>query len=148
MEKEITNDSMIEEKKIEEKETKETSEEQVRTATKSPEPDREAMTDRYISLKSEGIEFDKEAWILAHIKPEDIMEYLRMEDKKNEMVLKLKKEREERIFKILEMIVVLFSIICIVFFLKDNPTVLVNILYIIGIIAVLWILKRKDGSSE
>ena len=35
----------------------------------------------------------------------------------------------------------LAAIVIVVFLLRDNPTVLVNILYIVGIIIVLWILK-------
>ncbi len=52
--------------------------------------------------------------------------------------------RERRIFSGFQLTVSLAAIVAIVGFLKDDPTVLVNILYIIGIITVLWILRRKD----
>ena len=83
-------------------------------------------------------EFSREEWILTHIGDENLMEYLRMEQKKEEDVRKAKETRQKRILSAFQLIVVMFL-------LRDNPTVMVNILYIIAIIAALWIWKNPKS---
>lgn len=87
----------------------------------------------------------REEQILSRIKDEDLMKYLEMEHERLEMLQSIKESREKRIFTMLQLLISLAAIVIVVFLLKDNPTVLVNILYIVGIIIVLWILK---GSHE
>ena len=58
-----------------------------------------------------------------------------------EMMQSIKETREKRSFTMLQLLISLAAIVIVVFLLRDNPTVLVNILYIVGIIIVLWILK-------
>ena len=87
----------------------------------------------------------REEQILSRIKDEDLMKYLEMEHERLEMLQGIKESREKRIFTMLQLLISLAAIVIVVFLLKDNPTVLVNILYIVGIIIVLWILK---GSHE
>ena len=69
------------------------------------------------------------------------MKYLEMEHERLEMMQSIKEAREKRSFTILQLLISLAAIVIVVFLLRDNPTVLVNILYIVGIIIVLWILK-------
>lgn len=70
------------------------------------------------------------------------MEYLRMEQKKEEDVRKAKEARQKRFLSAFQLTVSLAAVIIVMFLLRENPTVMVNILYIIAIIAALWIWKN------
>ena len=87
-------------------------------------------------------EFSREEWILTHIGDENLMEYLRMEQKKEEDVRKAKEVRQKRILSAFQLTISLAAVIVVMFLLRENPTVMVNILYIIAIIAALWIWKN------
>ena len=89
--------------------------------------------------------FSREEWILTHIGDENLMEYLRMEQKKEEDVRKEKEARQKRILSAFQLTVSLAAVIAVMFLLRDNPTVMVNILYIIAIIAALWIWKNPKS---
>ena len=89
--------------------------------------------------------FSREEWILTHIGDENLMEYLRMEQKKEEDVRKAKEARQKRILSAFQLTVSLAAVIAVMFLLRDNPTVMVNILYIIAIIAALWIWKNPKS---
>lgn len=93
-----------------------------------PEPKRSFIRSRKKAAAS------REEQILSRIKDEDLMKYL-------EMMQSIKEAREKRVFTMLQLLISLAAIVIVVFLLRDNPTVLVNILYIVGIIIVLWILK-------
>lgn len=88
--------------------------------------------------------FTREDWILSRIPAEDLMEYLTMEQKKNEMLQKAKEVKEKRIFTTLQIALSMAAIVGVVALLRDNPTVLVNILYITGIVIALWIWRGKQ----
>ena len=87
-------------------------------------------------------EFSREQWILTHIGDENLMEYLRMEQKKEEDVRKAKDARQKRVLSAFQLTISLAAVIAVMFLLRENPTVMVNILYIIAIIAALWIWKN------
>ena len=87
-------------------------------------------------------EFSREQWILTHIGNENIMEYLRMEQKKEDEIRKTKEAKQKRLLSAFLLTVSLAAVIVVMFLLRDNPTVMVNILYIIAIIAGLWIWKN------
>lgn len=87
-------------------------------------------------------EFSREQWILTHIGNENIMEYLRMEQKKEDEIRKAKESKQKRLLSAFQLTVSLAAVIVVMFLLRDNPTVMVNILYIIAIIAGLWIWKN------
>ena len=89
--------------------------------------------------------FSREEWILTHIGDENLMEYLRMEQKKEEDVRKAKETRQKRILSAFQLTVSLAAVIVVMFLLRDNPTVMVNILYIIAIIAALWSWKNPKS---
>ena len=75
----------------------------------------------------------------------DRLKYLAMEQEKEEHRREAKEVRERRIFSGFQLTISLAAIVAVVGFLKDNPTVLVNILYIVGILIALWILRQpKD----
>lgn len=87
-------------------------------------------------------EFSSEQWILTHIGDENLMEYLKMEQKKEEDIRKAKDGRQKRILSAFQLTVSLAAVITVIFLLRDNPTVMVNILYIIAIIVAFWIWKN------
>lgn len=89
--------------------------------------------------------FSRDEEIISRLRDEDLLKYLAMEQEKEERRQQAKEIRERRIFAGFQLTVSLAAIVAIVGFLKDDPTVLVNILYIIGILTALWIWKHpKD----
>lgn len=88
-------------------------------------------------------EFFRDKWILARISDENLMDYLTLEQKRNELQQQAKDIKEKRIFKAFIITVVLAAIVTIIYLLRDNPTILVNILYIAGITAALWFWKKS-----
>lgn len=101
-----------------------------------PEPGREVLI--RIRKKAGSVQRRTDSF---RIKDEDLMKYLEMEHERLEMMQSIKEAREKRSFTMLQLLISLAAIVIVVFLLRDNPTVLVNILYIVGIIIVLWILK-------
>ena len=87
-------------------------------------------------------EFSRDDWILTRIRDEDLMEYLTMEYQKNEMLQKAKEVREKRLFTAFQITVALAAVVSVVFLLRDNPMVLINILYILGILIAVWIWRN------
>ncbi len=98
----------------------------------------------FFRLRKDMEDFTREEWILSRIPEEDLMEYLKMEQKNNEMLRKAKEIKEKRIFTTLQIAISMSAIVGVVALLKDNPTVLVNILYITGIVIALWIWRGKQ----
>lgn len=96
----------------------------------------------------EQAEFSREQWILTHIGEENLLEYLKMEQKREDDRQKSKDLRQKNILSAFQLTVSLAAVIAIIFLLKDNPTVMVNILYIIAIIAALWIWKNPKSKQE
>ena len=98
----------------------------------------------FFRLRKDMEDFTREDWILSRIPEEDLMEYLRMEQKNSEILQKAKEIKEKRIFTTLQIAISMSAIVGVVALLKDNPTVLVNILYITGIVIALWIWRGKQ----
>ena len=59
-----------------------------------------------------------------------------------EEIRKAKESKQKRLLSAFQLTVSLAAVIVVMFLLRDNPTVMVNILYIIAIIAGLWIWKN------
>lgn len=91
---------------------------------------------------TEDQERSRDRLILERIPDDQLMEYLRLEQKRMEMVQKAKEIRSGRFLSAFQLAVSLLSVVAVTGLLKENPTILVNILYIIGIIAALWIWKN------
>lgn len=87
-------------------------------------------------------DFSRDQWILSHIKDEDLMEYLRLEQERLILTQQAKEKREKRIFTLVELLISLIAIVAVTDLLKDNPTILLTILYITGIIGAFWISKN------
>ena len=88
--------------------------------------------------------FSRDEWILSNIRQEDIMDYLRLEHKKLEIMQQGKETRGKRIVKAFELTVSLAAVTAVTYFLKDNPIILITTLYTVGIIAVLWLWKHPN----
>ena len=94
------------------------------------------------------MELNRDEMILSRISDDDLMEYLRLEQKRLEILQQAKDVREKRIWIAFQITITLLSVVLIVYFLKDNPVILVTILYTIGILVALRILKRPADSGN
>ena len=94
------------------------------------------------------MELNRDEMILSRISDDDLMEYLRLEQKRLEILQQAKDVREKRIWIAFQITITLLSVVLIVYFLKDNPVILVTILYTIGILVALRISKRPADSGN
>ena len=108
---------------------------------KKEKPDKKIM-DSYSSEDDED-GFSRDQWILSHLNEKDLMKYLELEQKRAEMSQQEKETREKRIFTAFQLTVSLAAVVAVTYLLKDNPSILVSILYTIGIIAALWLWKKR-----
>lgn len=108
---------------------------------KKEKPDKKIM-DSYSSEDDED-GFSRDQWILSHLNEKDLIKYLELEQKRTEMNQQAKETREKRIFTAFQLTVSLAAVVAVTYLLKDNPSILVSILYTVGIIAALWIWKKR-----
>lgn len=105
----------------------------------------EMPSKRFLRAHKEEMHFMRDKWILSRINDEDLMEYLRMEQARNDQMTQVKESRNKRIYHTLLLTLILASVVAVVFLLKDNPTILINILYIVGLLVGFWLWKsNKD----
>ena len=102
----------------------------------------------YRTIDDPSDNFSRDQWILSHIKDEDLMEYLRLEQHRMELLQQAKEKREKRIFTQVQLLLSLAAVIAVTYLLKDNPTILLSILYIVGIIGAFWIMKNPKDKSD
>lgn len=93
-------------------------------------------------------DFSREDYIITRLPDEDLLEYLRMEQQRDRERAAAKEVRDKRLFKAFELLAVLITIAVIVGFLKDSPLVLVNILYIFGILFAIWTWKNPKDPKD
>lgn len=111
-------------------------------------PDEEKPVHKFLhSRPHDEKEFSRDEWILSQLDKEDLMEYLVSEQKRSELDKQLKETREKRLFNAFQLTVSLAAVVAVVYLLQDNPTILVNILYIAGIVAGLWLWKNPKGKK-
>ena len=81
--------------------------------------------------------------ILSRIPDKDLMEYLKLEQKRLESQQHAREIREKRIWIAFQMTIAL-----VIYFLKDSPAILISILYTAGLLIAfnIWN-KHKDGRS-
>ena len=99
---------------------------------------------RLFGSHKEDMNFLRDKWILSRISNKDLMEYLRLEQKRNDQLMEAKEKKSKRLFAAFQLTVSLIAAVLVVYFLKDNPTILVNILYIVGILVGFWIWKKNQ----
>lgn len=118
-------------------------EEEYEQVVKDPQ-NRKEKIDQIKSIFHRSVEkkFSREEVILSKIRPEDMLEYLTLEQRRLECLQKARQSRNEKLLKVLQLAAILAAIVAVVALLKDNPVVLVNILYMLGIVAAIWIWKN------
>lgn len=121
-------------------------EQQEKSRSKDEHPFREFFSNFRSKRK---IEMNRDEQILSRISDEDLMEYLRMEQKRMELLQQAKEVREKRFWTTFQLAICLLSVILVIYFLKDNPVILVTILYTLGILTALrmWS-KAQNGKGS
>ena len=86
--------------------------------------------------------------ILSRIPDKDLMEYLKLEQKRLESQQHAREIREKRIWIAFQMTIALIAAVLVIYFLKDSPAILISILYTAGLLIAfnIWN-KHKDGRS-
>ena len=86
--------------------------------------------------------------ILSRIPDKDLMEYLKLEQKRLESQQHAREIREKRIWIAFQMTIALIAAVFVIYFLKDSPAILISILYTAGLLIAfnIWN-KHKDGRS-
>lgn len=120
-------------------------EQQEKSRSKDEHPFREFFSNFHSKRK---IEMNRDEQILSRISDEDLMEYLRMEQKRMELLQQAKEVREKRFWTTFQLAICLLSVILIIYFLKDNPVILVTILYTLGILAALRIWSKGQNGKD
>lgn len=120
-------------------------EQQEKSRSKDEHPFREFFSNFRSKRK---IEMNRDEQILSRISDEDLMEYLRMEQKRMELLHQAKEVREKRFWTTFQLSICLLSVILVIYFLKDNPVILVTILYTFGILAALRIWSKGQNGKD
>ena len=120
-------------------------EQQEKSRSKDEHPFREFFSNFRSKRK---IEMNRDEQILSRISDEDLMEYLRMEQKRMELLQQAKEVREKRFWTTFQLAICLLSVILVIYFLKDNPVILVTILYTFGILTALRIWRKGQNGKD
>ena len=120
-------------------------EQQEKSRSKDEHPFREFFSNFRSKRK---IEMNRDEQILSRVSDEDLMEYLRMEQKRMELLQQAKEVREKRFWTTFQLAICLLSVILVIYFLKDNPVILVTILYTFGILAALRIWSKGQNGKN
>ena len=92
-------------------------EQQEKSRSKDEHPFREFFSNFRSKRK---IEMNRDEQILSRISDEDLMEYLRMEQKRMELLQQAKEVREKRFWTTFQLAICLLSVILVIYFLKDT----------------------------
>lgn len=104
----------------------------------------------FFRFRSKDTDYSRDQLILSRIKDEDLMDYLKLEQKRLEFLQQAKEVKERRLLTAFQLTISLAAIVAVTYLLKDNPTILISILYIVGIIAALniWKNPRDKGKNK
>lgn len=102
---------------------------------------------RFRFNRQEEDHFSRDRWILERIPGKDLMEYLRLEQARMDKLQMAKERRWKRINTTIRLVASLIAGVTAVYFLKDEPTILVNVLYICGILGGAWIWKNQKDKK-
>ena len=112
------------------------------------DPEKKKRGPRFFDYFTREGKYIREQAVLSRIDDEHLMDYLLLEQKRYENEQKFRDERGKRILSAFQLAVSLAAIVAVIGFLKDEPTVLVNILYIIGIVAAIWLWRTKNKTAD
>ena len=111
--------------------------------------DEEEKTRRhFFRSRARDVENTRDKLILSRIKDEDLMDYLKLAQQRLEFLQQAKEVKEKRLLIAFQLTISLAAIVAIVYLLKDNPMILISILYIVGIIAALNIWKNPRSKDK
>lgn len=102
----------------------------------------------FFHFRSKNTDYSRDQLILSRIKDDDLMEYLKLEQERLEFLQQAKELKEKRILTAFQLTISLAAIVIVTYLLKDNPTILISILYIVGIIAALNIWKNPRDKDK
>ncbi len=106
----------------------------------------EAYEKLYTDILEHFRSFSPAEQIAGKITEEHITEYL--EANREERIQQYKERREKRLIAALELFAVLGTIIATVNFLRNDPAILVNILYIIGALGAFFLWKHPRDKED
>ncbi len=99
-------------------------------------------------FRSVDEEESRDKLILSRIKDEDLMEYLALEQRRLEFLQQAKETKQKRLLTAFQLLISLAAIVAVTYLLQDNPTILISILYIVGIVAALNIWKNPQDKGR
>ncbi len=76
------------------------------------------------------------------------MEYLALEQRRLEFLQQAKETKQKRLLTAFQLLISLAAIVAVTYLLQDNPTILISILYIVGIVAALNIWKNPHDKGK
>ena len=97
----------------------------------------------HIFHTAKELNYLREKYILEKIPDDQLLEYLKLEEKRHELQVQERNIREKRIMNAFMLTVILAAIVAVVYSLHENPTVLISILYIGGILAGIHVWNKK-----
>ena len=103
---------------------------------------------RFFRFHPDNDEESRDKLILSRIKDEDLMEYLALEQRRLEFLQQAKEAKEKRMLIAFQLLISLAAIVAITYLLQDNPTILISILYIVGIVAALNVWKNPHDKGR
>ena len=102
----------------------------------------------FFRFRSVDEEESRDKLILSRIKDEDLMEYLALEQRRLEFLQQAKETKQKRLLTAFQLLISLAAIVAVTYLLQDNPTILISILYIVGIVAALNIWKNPHDRGK
>lgn len=121
-----------------------------KTQTEAPDSKSKTYEEAYEKLYTDILEhfrsFSPAEQIAGKITEEHITEYL--EANREERIQQYRERREKRLLAALELFAVLGTIIAVVNFLRNDPAILVNILYIIGALGAFFLWKHPRSKDD
>ena len=97
----------------------------------------------HIFHTAKELNYLREKYILEKIPDDQLLEYLKLEEKRHELQVQERNIREKRIMNAFMLTAILAAIVAVVYSLHENPTVLISILYIGGILAGIHVWNKK-----
>lgn len=110
--------------------------------------DEERPKRSFFRFRSVDEEESRDKLILSRIKDEDLMEYLALEQRRLEFLQQAKETKQKRLLTAFQLLISLAAIVAVTYLLQDNPTILISILYIVGIVAALNIWKNPHDKGR
>ena len=110
---------------------------------KDPFTGEKKSSHHHIFHTAKELNYLREKYILEKIPDDQHLEYLKLEEKRHELQVQERNIREKRIMNAFMLTVILAAIVAVVYSLHENPTVLISILYIGGILAGIHVWNKK-----